>query len=45
LELELVRDWAYFLDLLKDDPFNWSLKLDIENLDVDIQALKKAIAV
>lgn len=39
------RNWAYHLDLLKHDPFNWLLKLDVENLEAEVQALRKAVRV
>jgi len=35
----------YHLDLLRHDPFNWSLKLDVQALEADIQELKKSVCV
>lgn len=32
-----------YLDLLKHDPFNWFLELDVEVLEAEIQELKKAV--
>jgi hypothetical protein len=37
------RSREYFLYLLKDDPFNWSLRLDVQALEAEIQELKKAV--
>lgn len=35
----------YHFDLLRHDPFNWSYKLTVQNLEAEIQDLKKAICV
>ncbi len=39
------RSKEYHLDLLKQDPFNWSLRLDVEALEAEIQELKQAVCV
>ncbi len=39
------RSREYHLDLLNHDPFNWSLKLDVEALEAEIQELKQAVCV
>jgi hypothetical protein len=37
------RSRKYLLDLLKHDPFNWLLELDVDALEAEIEELRKAV--
>jgi hypothetical protein len=39
------RSREYLRNLFKDDPFDWSLKLDVQALEAEIQDLKKAVCI
>jgi hypothetical protein len=39
------RSREYHLSLLREDPFDWSIKLTVEALEAEVHELKKAVCV